>query len=137
MPPHTSRPDSLFEMAYTDREPRQNRRGTLSFLSQLEMRPSSIAPNTVESRVAPDKSTVFLTSPMHREKLPEVTVTSRGNTGFPAKTRERPRDSPLMHLEADSPAMTREQCRPPPRNSNGDWTSQGPYQRLPEFPVVP
>ena len=52
-----------------------------------------IAPNPVESREAPPKSTVFLTSQKHTEKLPEVTGTSRGNTGFPAATSERPRES--------------------------------------------
>ena len=92
MPPHTSSPDSLFEMAYTARDPCQNRRGTLRFPLQITMRPSSIAPNPVESREAPPYSTVFLTSHRHPEKLPEVTVTSRGNTGFPATTREKTRD---------------------------------------------
>ena len=68
-------------------------RGTLRFLPQLEMRPSSIAPNPVESREAHPNSTVSLTSQRHPEKLPEVTGTSRGNPGFPAATRERPRES--------------------------------------------
>ena len=63
------------------------------FPPQLEMRPSSIAPNRVESREAPPKSTVFLTSHRHPEKLPEVTVTGLGNIGFPASTRDKPRDS--------------------------------------------
>ena len=44
MPKHKLRPDSLFETADTPRDPRQNRRGTLSLLPQLEMRPCSIAP---------------------------------------------------------------------------------------------
>ena len=60
-----------------------------------EMRPSSIAPNQVESREAPANSTVFLTSHSHPEKLPEVTVTSRGNPGFPAATQKGPRNSPF------------------------------------------
>ena len=62
------------------------------FMPQLEMRSSSIAPNSVESLEAPPNSTVFLTSHRHPEKLPEVTCTSRGNTEFPAATRERPQD---------------------------------------------
>ena len=95
MPPHTLRPDSLFETAYTARDPRQNRRGTLRFLPQLEMKPSSIAPTLMESREAPPKSTVFLTTHRHPDKLPKVTVKSRGNPRFPAATRERPRDSPF------------------------------------------
>ena len=68
-------------------------RGILRFLLQLEIRPSSIAPNPVESREAPPNSTVSLTSQRHPEKLSEVTGTSRGNPGFPAATRERPRES--------------------------------------------
>ena len=69
------------------------RRGTLWFLPQLVMRPSSIAPNPVEFREAPPNSTVTLTSQRHAEKLPEVTGTSRWNPGFPAATQERPRES--------------------------------------------
>ena len=80
MPPHRLRPDSLFEAAYTAQNSRQNRGGTLRFQPQLEMRPSSIAPNPVESREAPPKSTVFLTYNRHPEKLPEVTI--MGTHGF-------------------------------------------------------
>ena len=79
MPPHKSITDFLFEMTYTPRDPHQSRRGTLRFPPELEMRPSSIAPNPVESQEAPPNSTVYLTSHRHHEKLPEVTVTSRGN----------------------------------------------------------
>ena len=53
MTPHKLRPDSLFEAAYTPRNPRQNRRGTLRFLPQLEMRPSSIVATLEESPEAP------------------------------------------------------------------------------------
>ena len=96
MPPHTSRPDSLFEMAYTARDPRQNRRANMSFPPQHEMRPSLIAANSVESWEAPPNSKVFLISHRHPEKLPEVTVTSRGNPWFPAATtRQRPGDFPF------------------------------------------
>ena len=77
MPPHMSRPDSLFETGYTARDPCENSRGTLRFLPQLEMRPSSIAPNPVESQEAHPNSTVFLTSHRHPEKFREVTVTTR------------------------------------------------------------
>ena len=61
----------------------------MSFLPPLEMRPSSIAPNPVESRETPPNSSVSLTS--QRQDLPEITGTSRGNQGFPAPTRKRPR----------------------------------------------
>ena len=40
-------------------------------------------------------------------------------------------------LEALSPTMTREQCRAPHCNSNGDLTSLAQHDRLPEFPFVP
>src|SRR5574337_883789 len=36
---------------------------------------------------------VSLASQSHHEKPPEVTCTSRGNPGFPASTRESPRDT--------------------------------------------
>ena len=36
---------------------------------------------------------VSLTSQSHHEKPPEVTCTSRGKSGFPASTRERPRET--------------------------------------------
>jgi len=127
MPPHTSRPDSLFETAYTSRDPCQNRRGTLKFPPQFEKRPSSIAPNPVVSREAPPNSTVFLTFHRHPEKLPEVPcLTSRKTSTFP-----------LQHvLRPDSPAVTRETCHAPPCNSKGQWASLGPHKKLPEFPIV-
>ena len=95
MLPRTSRPDSVFETAYTARDLHQNSRGTLRFLPPLKMRPCSVAPNPVEAREDPPKSTIFLTSHRHPETLPEVTVTSQGNPGFPSTTQERPRDSPF------------------------------------------
>ena len=73
----------------------QKWRGTLWLPPQLEMTQSPKAQNPVESREAAIKSTVFLTFHRHPEKLPEVTVTSPGNPGFHAATRERPRDAPF------------------------------------------
>src|SRR5574341_1174367 len=67
-------------------------RGSLRFLPQLEMRPSSNAPSPVESREALPPP-VSLASQSHHEKPPEVTCTSRGNPGFPASTRESPRET--------------------------------------------
>ena len=101
------------------------------------MRPSFIAPNPVESREAPPKSTVLLTSQSHPEKLPEVTGTSRGNPGFPATTWERPRVSPLKASWGPIPLPWLEaNATTPPRNLNGDWTSLGPHVRLPKFPII-
>ena len=49
---------------------------------------------------------VSLTSQSHHEKAPEVTCTSRGNPGFPASTRERPRETFFKNacLSSDSPS---------------------------------
>ena len=132
-----SRPDSLFEMAYTARDTRKNRRGNLRFLPELEMRCSSIVPNPVESREAPPNSTVFLTSHRHPRKLPEVTFTSRGNTGFPCHNSRKTSRFPLQCvLRPDSTVVTREKCCALRLNSNGDWTSLVPHERLLEFPVI-
>ena len=77
-----------------------------SGMSLAGSRQSSIAPNAVESREAPPNTTV--SSQRHPEQLPEVTGTSRGNTGYPAATRV----ASSTCLEAgfpyhDSRAMTR------------------------------
>src|SRR5574337_169055 len=45
------------------------------------------------SRESPLPPPVSLASQSHHEKPPEVTCTSRGNPGFPASTRERPRET--------------------------------------------
>ena len=93
IPPHKMKPDSPVLTLQGPCDPSLKWRGTLRFLPQLEMRPSSTAPNPVESREAPPNSTVSLTSQRNPEKLPEVTGTSGGNSGVPAATRERPRKS--------------------------------------------
>ena len=92
IPQQKTRCDSLVPTLQGPWDPSQKRRGSLRFLRPLEMRPSSIAPHPVESREAPTNSTVSLSSQRHNEKLPEVTGTSRGNPGFSAVTRERPRE---------------------------------------------
>ena len=98
IPPHKMRPDFLYQLCRetafrVSTGARKPRRGTMRFLPPLEMRLSSIAPNPVESREAPPNSTVLLTSQRHPEKLHEVTGTCRGNPGFPATMRKRPRES--------------------------------------------
>ena len=104
-----SRLDSLFEMAYTSRNTRQNRRGTLRFPPQLEMRPSFIAPNPVEFREAPPNSTVTLTSQRHAENLPEVTAQVDGTQDFLLQPKKDLESPSLTRLQAQSPTMTREQ----------------------------
>ena len=46
---------------------------------------------------------VSLASQSHHEKPPEVTCTSRGNPGFPASTRERPRETFVNTSRGQSP----------------------------------
>ena len=92
IPQQKTRCDSLVPILQGPRVPSQKRRASLRFLRPLEMKPSSIAPQPVESREAPTNSTVSLSSQRHNEKLPEVTGTSRGNPGFSAMTRERPQE---------------------------------------------
>src|SRR5574337_1662855 len=46
---------------------------------------------------------VSLASQSHPEKPPEVTCTSRGNPGFPASTRERPRETFFNTSPGQSP----------------------------------
>src|SRR5574340_1403700 len=77
---------------------------------------------------------VSLASQSHHEKPPEVTCTSRGNPGFPASTRERPREtffntsrgqSPLPWLGSNDalPLATRMETRRPWRPTRGSLTS--------------
>ena len=98
IPQHKTRPDSPVPTLQGLCDPNQTSAsevtiGTLRFLPPLEIRTSSIARNPVESQEMRPSSTVSLTSQRHPEKLPVVTRTSRGNPGFPAVCRERPRDS--------------------------------------------
>ena len=82
-PPHKTRPDSPVPTLQGPCHPSQKWRGNLRFLPQLEMRPSSIAPNPDESREALPNSTVSVNSQRHLENLPEVTGTSQEEPRFP------------------------------------------------------
>ena len=77
---------------------------------------------------------VSLASHGGSEKPPEVTCTSRGNPGFPASTRERPRETffntsrgqiPLPWLGSNDalPIATRMETRLPRRPTRGSLTS--------------
>ena len=70
------------------------------FQTQLEMRPSSIAPNPVESRGEPPNSTVFLTFHRHPEKLPRLPSQVEGTQGFLLKLEKDLEIPPSMCLEA-------------------------------------
>src|SRR5574341_1062191 len=81
---------------------------------------------------------VSLASPSHHEKPPEVTCTSRGNPGFPASTRESPRETsfntsrgqiPLPWLGSNDalPLATRMETRLPWRPTRvflEDWARE-------------
>src|SRR5574337_1375400 len=98
---------------------------------------------------------VSLASQSHHEKPPEVTCTSRGNPGFPASTRERPRETffntsrghiPLPWLGSNDalPLATRMETRLPWRPTRGSLTSPSylvrnrtlgpPLENNPEIP---
>src|SRR5574338_637336 len=98
---------------------------------------------------------VSLASQSHHEKPPEVTCTSRGNPGFPASTRESPRETffntsrgqiPLPWLGSNDalPLATRMETRLPWRPTRGSLTSPSylvrnrplgpPLENNPELP---
>src|SRR5574339_133491 len=101
---------------------------------------------------------VSLASQSHHEKPPEVTCTSRGNPGFPASTRESPRETffntsrgqiPLPWLGRNDalPLATRMETRLSWRPTRGSLTSPSylvrhrtlgpPLEFNPEIPVAP
>ena len=104
IPPQNSRPDSPEPTLQGPCDPSQIRlqevrSRTLRFLPQLEMRPSSIAPNPVESREGPPNSRVSLTSQRHTEKLPEATGTSHQVDLEKIKTTPQPKTISLSAKE--------------------------------------
>ena len=123
-PPQKTRRDSLVPTLQGPCDQSQKWRGSQRFLPPLEMRPSSIAPNPVESREAPPKSTVSLTYQRKPEKLPEVTGRSRGNPGFPAATREN----------LESPSSTRLEALVPYHDARAMTRSPSPRAWRPDFP---
>ena len=111
MPPHTSRLDSLFEMAYTARDPCQNRKVTLRFPATRDEALSHCIKASAVQRVCSQLS-VLLTSHRNPEKLPEVTVTSQGTLGCLPQFEKDLESPPSMRFEAafpyrDSRAMSR------------------------------
>src|SRR5574337_1226212 len=98
---------------------------------------------------------VSLASQSHHEKPPEVTCTSRGNPGFPASTRESPRETffntsrgqippPWLGSNDALPLATRMETRLPWRPTRGSLTSPSylvrnrtlgpPLENNPEIP---
>src|SRR5574337_627614 len=85
---------------------------------------------------------VSLASQSHREKPPEVTCTRRGTPGFPASTRERPRETffntsrgqiPLPWLGSNDalPLATRMETRLPWHPTRGSLPIAGILQQVP------
>ena len=84
----------------------------MSFLPPLEMRPSSIAPNPVESRETPPNCSVSLTSQRHHYTFLRSPAQVEGTKGFlpqPVKDLESPSSTRLevRFPYHDSRAMTR------------------------------
>ena len=90
------------------------------------------------------RRTVSLSSQRHNEKLPEVTGTSRGNPGFSAMTRERPRECfkmcwvaiPLPWLESHDtrPLFTRMETWLTWHCTRGSMSSSSYLVRKPTLP---
>src|SRR5574341_199537 len=87
---------------------------------------------------------VSLASQSHREKPPEVPCTNRGNPGFPASTRESPRETffntsrgqiPLPWLGSNDalPLATGMETRLPRRPTRGSLTSPSYLVRNPHW----
>ena len=72
---------------------------------------------------------VSLASQSHHEKPPEVTCPSRGNSGFPASTRERPRETFFNTSRGQSPL--------PWLGSNDAHTPSRPHFLFPPHPHSP
>ena len=110
IPPHRTRPDSPVPTLQGPCDRSQKLRGTLRFLLQLEMRPSSIAPNPVESQEAPPKFTVrLLLKGILRSSL-RSSAEVEGTQGIlpqPEKDLESPSSTRLAQFPYhDSRAMT-------------------------------
>ena len=105
-----TRPDSPVPTLQGPCDRSQKLRGTLRFLLQLEMRPSSIAPNPVESQEAPPKFTVrLLLKGILRSSL-RSSAEVEGTQGIlpqPEKDLESPSSTRLAQFPYhDSRAMT-------------------------------
>ena len=136
MPPHKSRRDFLFETAYTPRDPCQNRRGSLRFPLQLEMRPSSIAPTPVDSeRPLANPEYSLLSIGTMRSSLRSSSQVE-GTEGFLPQIEKDLEIPPSTRLEDIFPSSDSSAIPPPPSNSNGDWNSLVTHERHPEFPVL-
>ena len=119
-----TRPDSPVPTLHGPCDRSQKWRGSLRFLPPLEMRPSSVAPNPVESREAPPSSQYPCplrgTLGSSLKSLAEV----EGNDGF------------LLQHEKDleSPSSTCLEALVPSQDSRAMTRSPSPRPRRPDFP---
>ena len=127
MPHPKTRPDSPVTTLQGPCDPSLKWIGTLRFLPQLEMWPSSNAPNPVESREAPPSSTVSLTSQRHHESSLRSPAQVEGTEGFLPQ--------PVKDLE--SPSSTRLEARFPYHDSRAMTRSPSPLAWRPDFPGTP
>ena len=118
------RPDSPVPTMQGHCDWSQKWRGSLRLLPPLEMRPSSIAPNPVESREAPP-------TPQHLSPLRGTLGSSlrspaeaEGNEGFP----------PQPEKDLESPSSTRLEALVPSHDSRAMTRSPSPRARRPDFP---
>src|SRR5574341_863577 len=86
----------------------------------------------------PLSSPVSLASQSHHETPPEVACTSRGNPGFPASTRERPRETFFNTSRGQSPLpwLGSNDARPLATRME-TLGSLAPRERLTDLAVVP
>ena len=126
IPQHNTRRASSVPALQRPCERSQKWRGTLSFLPQLEMRPSSIAPNPVESREVPPNSIVSLTSHRHPEKLPEVPL--------PAQVEGTQDFLPQLEKDLEILSSTRLEARFPYQDSGAMPRSPSHLELSPDLP---
>ena len=103
----------------------------MRFLPQLEIRPSSTAPNPVEFGAAPPNCTVSLTSLAPHERLPEILVVPREKTPTGAAARA----CVVWKGFPAFPAHLR--MRPVSRGNSRRATWVGPHAERPRFPGPP
>ena len=96
------------------------------FLPQLEMRPSSNAPNPVESREAPPTSS-----------FPGFSETMRSPLRSPAQVEGTQGFLPQPEKDLERPSSTRLEARFPYHGSGAMTRSPSPLAWRPDFPGAP
>jgi len=134
MPSHTLSPDYLFETAYTARYPRQNRRGTLRFPPQFEMRAYHPCSNAQGSQGTPYNAIGDLTSLRRHEQSPRLTHNSRGTLSFTIKLHA---NYEILHCTVEEALL---RCSISKESPGFHWNSKGSltrFTKLQKFPEIP